>query len=236
MCCAFNSRRNLEESLYKDVVTEMQESSYYPTGKSRAKNIKYTPKPGIEQGLRLTIDLHSNFETFGTVDEDPAVFKVLVGQPSDFPFMSERSILLKPGEEHYLSLTNQQFSANDIVSVDPVDRNCMFSSEGNLKFHENYTFSNCLLECGIEHSKKLVGCVPWFLPNELDYTTCDPWMERSFMAEFGSVDENVCNHCLPDCEAFKTSVQIYSGKFRLKIIFRHPVTLVGTRFGIFEHS
>ena len=67
MCCAFNSRRNLEESLYKDLVTEMQESSYYPTGKSRAKNIKYTPKPGIEQGLRLTIDLHSNFETFGTV-------------------------------------------------------------------------------------------------------------------------------------------------------------------------
>ena len=205
----------------------MQESSY-PAGKSRAKNINYTPKPGIEQGLRLTIDLHSNFETFGTVYEDPAVFKVLVGQPSDFPFMSEKSIFLKPGEEHYLSLSNQQFSAKDIESVDPVDRNCLFSSEGNLKFHQNYTFSNCLLECGIEHSKNLVGCVPWFLPNELelDSTTCDPWTERFFMAEFGAVDENVCQHCLPDCEAFKTSVRISSGKFRLKRIRRHPVTLV----------
>ena len=227
MCCAFNIRRNLKESLYKDLVTEMQVSSD-PLGKSRARNIKYPPKPGIEQGLRLTIDLHSNFETFGTVGEDPSVFKVLVGQPADFPFMRERRILLKPGEEHDLSLSNQHFSANNIESVDPVDRNCLFSWEGNLKFHENYTFSNCLLECGIEHSKNLVGCVPWFLPNELelDSTTCDPWTERFFMAEFGAVDENVCQHCLPDCEAFKTSVQISSGKFRLKRIRRHPVTLV----------
>ena len=227
MCCAFNSKRSLKESLYKDLVTEMQVSSD-PLGKSRARNIKYPPKPGIEQGLRLTIDLHSNFETFGTVGEDPSVFKVLVGQPADFPFMRERRILLKPGEEHDLSLSNQHFSANNIESVDPVDRNCLFSWEGNLKFHENYTFSNCLLECGIEHSKNLVGCVPWFLPNELelDSTTCDPWTERFFMAEFGAVDENVCQHCLPDCEAFKTSVQISSGKFRLKRIRRHPVTLV----------
>ena len=222
MCCAFNSRRPLKVSEYSTLLTKMQDSSDFHAT-PRGKTSRFPAQAGLKQGLRLTMDLHSNFETFGTVPTDFAAFRVVVGQPEEFPIMEEDSFLVEPGKEHFLSLSSQYFSANGIEGVNPKDRNCFFSNEGNLRYHENYTFSNCLLECGMQHSEDLVECVPWFLPHDAHTATCDPWRERSFMEEFSTVDQNMCQHCLPDCDAYKTSAKISSAKFRCLVL---PDTLL----------
>ena len=62
---------------------------------------------GLENGLQLTLDLHSNLQSFGTLLRDFSAFSVFVGQPTEFPAMKKRSIYLQPGQQHFLSLSSQ---------------------------------------------------------------------------------------------------------------------------------
>ena len=115
-------------------------------------------------GLRLTLDLHSNTVSFGTVDQEYDAFKVFIGQPSEFPQMSKKGVQLEPGREHFVELSATTVSTNDINTLPPEARNCFFSAEGDLEFYEKYTHSNCRLECAIKEAASKFGCVPWHLP------------------------------------------------------------------------
>ena len=59
MCCALNSENTLRNSEYKELVESMQGS---PAGS------KMPSLGGEKSGLRLTLDLHSNKVSFGTLD------------------------------------------------------------------------------------------------------------------------------------------------------------------------
>ena len=50
-------------------------------------------------GLRLTLDLHSNSVSFGTLEHDYNAFNVFIGQRAEFPILKEKSIQLQPGQE-----------------------------------------------------------------------------------------------------------------------------------------
>ena len=60
MCCALNAEDSLQVSEYQKLVKEMQ-------GKTKTKKIN--SEEGMENGLRLTLDLHSNTVSFGTLDQ-----------------------------------------------------------------------------------------------------------------------------------------------------------------------
>ena len=168
----------------------------------------------MNKGLRLTMDLHSDSESFGTVATDYSAFRVLIGQAGDFPLVKQNSLVVEPGRETFLALSGKYYSSDGIENIHPYDRNCYFSNEGNLSIHENYTFSNCLLECALQQSEILVGCVPWFMPHNSTSAVCDPWMEKTFLTEFGNFNEKDCQDCLPDCQTQKISVVASSAKFR----------------------
>ena len=119
---------------------------------------------GQGNGLRLTLDLHSNKVSFGTLDQDYEAFNVFVGPPTEFPKMRERSLKVQPGREHFIDLSAVVVSAKDIKDITPEARNCFFADEGDLEFYESYTFSNCKLECAIKNSEAVFNCVPWHLP------------------------------------------------------------------------
>ena len=59
MCCALNSENTLRNSEYKELVESKQGS---PAGS------KMPSLGGEKSGLRLTLDLHSNKVSFGTLD------------------------------------------------------------------------------------------------------------------------------------------------------------------------
>ena len=155
ICCAINTVDNLKESEYGRLIKDLQ-------GESETEAVR--SMEGLNMGLRLTLDLHSNTVSFGTVDQEYDAFKVFIGQPSEFPQMSKKGVQLEPGREHFVELSATTVSTNDINGMPPEARNCFFSAEGDLEFYEKYTHSNCRLECAIKEAASKFGCVPWHLP------------------------------------------------------------------------
>ena len=156
MCCALNILDPLKDSKYQQMMKELQ--SEVPT-KTLA-----TSEVGQGNGLRLTLDLHSNTISFGTIDQEYDAFNVFIGQPTEFPMMKERSLKVQPGREHFIDLSAVVVSAKDIKDITQEARNCFFADEGDLEFYESYTLSNCKLECAIKNSEAAFNCVPWHLP------------------------------------------------------------------------
>ena len=155
MCCALNTDNSLKKSEYADLVKEMQEEK-------KTQGVK--SQQGIRNGLKLTLDLHSNTVSFGTVDEQHNTFKMFIGEPAQFPMMRDKSLQVQPGREHFVDLSAKVVATNDIRHISPEARGCLFTDEGDLEFYKSYTFSNCRLECRIKEAEKKYKCIPWHLP------------------------------------------------------------------------
>ena len=54
---------------------------------------------GKMNGLKLTLDLHSNSVSFGSLEHDYNAFNVFIGQRAEFPILKEKSIQLQPGQK-----------------------------------------------------------------------------------------------------------------------------------------
>ena len=112
MCCALNWKNTLRNSDYKDLVESMQDNT---------ADSKMPSHGGEKSGLRLTLDLHSNKVSFGTLDKDYDAFKVFIGQPEEFPLLRQRSIKIQPGLEHFVEL-NAQVTLNSFLLADTIFR------------------------------------------------------------------------------------------------------------------
>ena len=177
MCCALNQEEALRASDYTELVREMQ-------GDNTKDVVEVKSKAGKMKGLRLLLDLHSNDVSFGSLEHDYNAFSIFIGQRAEFPILKEKSIQLQPGQdtsnslfvpifnpglEHFIDLSATMVFAKDIKHLDPEQRNCYFPDEGALTFYEDYTHTNCELECAILEVQKRLGCIPWFLPKVWSY-------------------------------------------------------------------
>ena len=169
MCCALNSADSLRSSGYKELVEEMQGSQATQTVES---------KPGKRNGLRITLDLHSNSVSFGTLDKEFDAFSMFIGQTTEFPVLKQRSLQLQPGHEHFVDLSATVISSNGIEDIQPEARGCLFSEEGRLEFYERYTFTNCMLECAILNAEERLQCIPWYLPQVKHLNHIQPMFPR----------------------------------------------------------
>ena len=155
MCCALNVEDSLRASKYQKLVKALQATKKTRTLKSQE---------GLRNGLKLTLDLHSNTMSFGTVDQQYKAFKLFLGQPAQFPTMRDKSLQVQAGREHFIDLSAKVVSTNDIREISPEARGCLFNDESHLDFYKSYTFSNCRLECMIREAEKINNCIPWQLP------------------------------------------------------------------------
>ena len=74
---------------------------------------------GQRNGLKLTLDLHSNTVSFDTHDLEYESLSVFIGHPSEFPMMKERSLKVEPGREHFIDLSATVVSSDDIEDITP---------------------------------------------------------------------------------------------------------------------
>ena len=81
MCCALNVEDLLEESEYKNLVKELQ-------GDKTTQKVE--SQEGARNGLRLTLDLHSNTVSLGTTDQQHSAFKLFIGEPAQFPMVMDK--------------------------------------------------------------------------------------------------------------------------------------------------
>ena len=125
---------------------------------------KVKSQEGRRNGLKLTLDLHSNTVSLGTLDQQQNTLKMFIGEPAQFPMMRDKSVNLEPGREHFVDLSATVVTTKEIRKISPEARGCFFTDEGDLEFYSSYTFSNCRLECQIKQAEKIYKCVPWYLP------------------------------------------------------------------------
>ena len=96
MCCALNWENAIKSSEYKAMITDMQENM---------ADKKMKSKGGERGGLRVILDLHSNLVSLGSLHQDYDAFRLFIGQPDEFPVIRQRSIRLRPGDEHFVDLS-----------------------------------------------------------------------------------------------------------------------------------
>ena len=220
ICCAFNKKNALKKSLYANLVAELQLED--KKERNRKKNINDQPakvRIGKRKGLRVILDQHSNLPSFSTVQQDYHGFKVFIGSKQEFPLVRERSFLVHPGHENYVEATGYVISSDsDIAKLNPKGRNCYFQDEGDLEFHEIYSYASCKLECMIKMVEEEIDCVPWYLPHSDQMAVCNPWKAMEFGRLLDVLDTQICNNrCLPDCNTVIYSFSHSSAPFRFGI-------------------
>ena len=157
-CCALNTKQLLLDSKYRDLVPE----------RNQFEKRAIKTSDGINNGLRIILDLHSNQVSFGTLETEFSAFSMFIGRPDDFPMMKRKSLKIQPGQEHFIEISGTRVIANDIRALPPETRQCYFPDEDEgypfPTLYSRYTADNCRLECRLREAENAVGCVPWYFP------------------------------------------------------------------------
>ena len=214
MCCAFNMEKAenfLKENKYASSLAVRQSidsKNSFDTEKLPSwyiENKEPTPEPGIERGLTLIVDRHSDKLSPASVFDDFKGFPVLVDGKTKFPLMKMSGDKARPGFETNFKVRAFQLHAEqEIRQYTPQQRNCLFPDEMEMKYHREYSQENCLFECKLDFSAKCLTTCNKFGQtcdcekivndsNIMELTqkndTCVPWF---FPLEVGNA-EKICN-------------------------------------------
>ena len=213
VCCAFNMK-SAEEiyrgKMYTNIVKTLQEyETNYSASDTTLPNW-YTSfgEPnsfaGRKKGLFVMLDGHSDLLANTSLQLDYLSIGGLISFTGSFPYMAEEGIEIKPGHHNIISLNALRVDADDSMrSLDPISRNCRFYDEASsLKIYKNYTYSNCLFECGILKAYEVHKCIPWYFPFYDDtFQICNPWVTKEFLDYMSSTTSESCIECLPECSS-----------------------------------
>ena len=228
MCCKFGLKNNDKmfiENNYQNNLARLQNqdkrNAYDRLWNEGNDDIDSKSEMGRSKGLVLVLDAHSDLLAERSVEEDSKGFLVGITQSGEFPLMGQGAHLLKPGNEHFLSLSAvDTISDGEIKSyLKPAQRKCYFPDEKHLKFHTQYSQSACMFECGlsIARTTSKLDCLPWYFPNigTQNYSAiCDPWDTRTFMQALRNTTRSDCPDCLSDCRTTTFSLSISSALLR----------------------
>ena len=162
MCCTFNMEsaekmfkkgkyqervlfmQNRDKNLSFDRTTDMPERWF--------KNNEPVSEAGRSKGLQVILDSHSNLLSGGTVGEDFDGFYAIIDGKNQYPMTTRKTVLLRPGHNNFVSMSATNIESSDIDDIDPEKRKCLFEKDKDMSVHQNYTQSNCLLECQLNYA------------------------------------------------------------------------------------
>ena len=232
MCCSFNIKAADEiftSSEFSKLVKELQadDSSmsfdnstlpeYYISGSEPRS------QAGINLGLEVVLDAHSNLLESFSVSQDFEGFTGLINEPDSFPLSKQRGFQIKPGHYNLVAISAIRIDADDgLKTLTPDARKCLFPDEkGNMELFKNYSQSNCLLECSLKYAQRTIeqtsgqGCTPWFFPfYQNSSRMCDPYQTVDILAAMETVSSDECDHCLPDCRRTLYDQKVTTQPFR----------------------
>jgi len=216
LCCAFNAKDSLKTSEYSTLVRNMQAKDRTMLNISEREDEVARARVGRGQGLRLTLDLNSNWVSHGTLASDKQAALVVLGGPRDFPSLRVSNLLVAPGRETWVEVTPLVVTSHpSLASLSPTSRGCLLPHESALDHHAAYSVSSCRLECGLARAEAEVNCVPWALPRGPGVKVCDPWLALNFSLALALGGEPSClASCLPDCQAVDYTIASTEALFR----------------------
>ena len=219
MCCSFNVNKAenvLKQSKYTEAIKRSQSYDLKNGFDDGLKPSWYVnknepiPKAGVENGLTLVFDEHSDRLSKASIFDNFRGVPVFIGGKNDDPLLGLSAIKARPGHENSVVVKALRVQAlEEIKSHPPKRRNCYFPDEGQLEMHKEYSQKACIFECEIEFAAKCLStcndidavcdcsnvkmvnsiefnhqnsCVPWYLPikNSNFGGFCDPWATMKF--------------------------------------------------------
>ena len=229
MCCSFNARKAdelFQNTTYSNIVHSMnKKDAFYSIDDGTLPDwFDSKSQSGQQKGLQLILDAHADRISSGTISENYRGFISIVDGNENYPLTQRKGFLVRPGRANNVAMSAYQvISDPNVKSVSPEKRNCYFTDENPLKMHQNYTYTNCILECSIDVVRQDLkerngkACTPWFYPSVDEYVTemCDPWETRNFLRLVAEVPSEKCSHCLSDCEITNYEARISTASFRM---------------------
>jgi hypothetical protein len=156
----------------KDLQQNDANLTFYDNTFNKWFAIEKEPKTqsGIKNGLSFILDAHTDLLASSSVVTDFKGFTGLISAKGSFPLINERGFQIRPGHNNLISLTATMIEpSHDLRSLEPWRRKCVFNDETqNLTAYNEYTQTNCLLECSLQFAQEKVlansneTCTPWF--------------------------------------------------------------------------
>ena len=133
-----------QESKYKDAIVMRQredEMNGFETGelpKWFQENNEPKPEAGQSKGLTLILDGHTDRLTEATVSDNFRGFPVVIEEKNKFPFVEMSGLVARPGFQTNIKVNAFYLEGlEEIRKYSPVERNCYFFDEFDLKIHNN---------------------------------------------------------------------------------------------------
>jgi amiloride-sensitive sodium channel len=214
---------------FPKILSELQQNdanlTFYNNTLNKWFAIENEPKTqsGINNGLSFILDAHTDLLASSSVVTDFKGFTGLISAKGSFPLINQRGFQIRPGHNNLISLTATMIEASpDLRTLVPWRRNCIFNDETqNLTKYNEYTQSNCLLECSLKFAQEKVlanskeTCTPWFFPTVKNSTyICDPWSTTDFLNAMYNTPDSRCRDCLPSCSHTVYSSSVTTLPFR----------------------
>ncbi|KAJ9586858.1 hypothetical protein L9F63_019540 [Diploptera punctata] len=146
--------------------------NYFPPGSSDKHRVpRRVNGAGYLTGLSMLID--PRLEDYYAALFSFYGVQVLVHSYQDYPEISARGILLSPQKEAFLQVSAAStYSTPEVRALKKQQRQCLFEDEHseanmtteNSHHQDDYTYSNCLIQCRMNYMDKLCHCAPYFFP------------------------------------------------------------------------
>lgn len=99
-------------------------------------------------------------------------FQIYFHSPADVPDYSHDSIKFSKNTHSLVQITTHLTLTDDSIKHwSPEERGCYYSNEKWLKYNKIYSYINCYVECQVNSTESLCGCVPIFrLSKHVEHT------------------------------------------------------------------
>jgi len=107
----------------------------------------------------------------------------------------------------------QIVTEKQLLSMPPEKKGCIMTKEAkenSFELFEDYSWSQCHLECMVKIARKTCDCTPWEYPSETDDDPlCDLFGNYCFDIIMGNASllSAECQHCIPNCDNIHYEVE-----------------------------
>lgn len=137
--------------------------------KDSKKTIFYGPKNGLTVAIKPDESSAYSSTIIGNG------LKVLIHKAYAFPSFMTQEIICEAGRENFVEVMTQIKISERLIETLPFDsRQCFLPHEEVLKSFNIYTIQNCVVQCIIDRFEKYCNCLPFYIPNPLNFKVCSP--------------------------------------------------------------
>lgn len=135
------------------------EKNYY----SKSKSVYPRRAASVVDFLKISTRQGNNLDPICSIFPMMIVY---VHHPSELPLKSTPFLHVDFQDLYIIKIKPEVTVSTNLESYSPERRKCFYSYERKLIYYKFYTEINCKMECLVNTTLKLCGCVPYYAPSK----------------------------------------------------------------------